>query len=389
MQNFDWIIIGAGITGAALAYEISRQGQTVLLLDRTPHLTDATRQSYGGIAHWAGATDLTRTLCAESLNIHRHLSVELDADTEYRDRETLLTISPDEDVAGIVADYQKFTVQPQQLTPQEAQQVEPLLNPNAIAAALLLPHGQIEPERTAIAYRQAAERLGTKYQIATVKQVRGTQVITDQGEFSAANIAICAGGMSRQLLQASGIQVPQHFSYAESIETVPVDLELRTIVMSAVLRRFELEAAASLPDREPDWDKPGQELASPILDVGALQFRNGHIRMGQLTRALSDPNAITQIDPAKSEATMRHQLTQLLPKIGALPGTWRCCTVAFSRDHLPTIGPIPGQPQIHLFTGFSNPMALVPSLARRYAAVVAGKPDRLLDALLPDRFMVH
>jgi glycine/D-amino acid oxidase-like deaminating enzyme len=37
MQTFDWIVVGNGLTGAALSYELSRQGLSVLLLDRSMH----------------------------------------------------------------------------------------------------------------------------------------------------------------------------------------------------------------------------------------------------------------------------------------------------------------------------------------------------------------
>jgi hypothetical protein len=39
-----------------------------------------------------------------------------------------------------------------------------------------------------------------------------------------------------------------------------------------------------------------------------------------------------------------------------------------------------------LFSGFSNPMALVPGLARRFAKSVMGTADPLLTPLSPTRF---
>ena len=40
MKNYDWIVVGAGITGAALAYELAKQGLQVLLLEKekNPHI---------------------------------------------------------------------------------------------------------------------------------------------------------------------------------------------------------------------------------------------------------------------------------------------------------------------------------------------------------------
>jgi glycine/D-amino acid oxidase-like deaminating enzyme len=384
METFDWIVIGAGITGAALGYELAQQGCSVLLVERHEHLRGATRYSYGGIAYWAGNTDLTRQICAESLAIHANLSAELEADTQFRRMNLLLTIAPDQDIDAIVATFNQFTHQPQRLTPKSAQHIEPLLNPEAIAAALLMPHAQIEPQRTAQAYRAAMERLGGKTLIAEVINVQPGKITTTEGDFSPSQIAICAGALTRQLLQQLEINLPQYFSYAESIETDPTDVKLRTIVMPAITQRFELEAAAGQADQAELWDQPDQEMVPAILDAGALQFQDGHIRMGQISRTLSDWNAA--IDPLASTALMRQQIGQILPAIAELPGSWCCCKVAFSRDHLPIVGELPGQPGVHLFSGFSNPMALVPGIARRYAIAVNGQPDKLLQGLGADRF---
>ncbi|WLT38852.1 FAD-dependent oxidoreductase [Synechocystis sp. B12] len=56
MENFDAIVVGAGITGAAIAYELQNQGQRVLLLEKHRQPINATALSYGGIIYWAGAT---------------------------------------------------------------------------------------------------------------------------------------------------------------------------------------------------------------------------------------------------------------------------------------------------------------------------------------------
>jgi glycine/D-amino acid oxidase-like deaminating enzyme len=384
MQTFDWIVIGAGIMGAALGYELTRQGFSVLLLEREDISTSATRYSYGGIAYWAGSTLLTRTICAESLAIHQNLSAELEADTQFRPRSLLLTIAPGEDIETIAADFAAFTHQPERLTPQAAQDLEPLLNSSAITGALLMPHAQIEPEMTAQAYRSAMVRLGGKVVTATVTKVQPGKVSTANGDFHSSQIAIAAGAMSRSLLQVMGINIPQYFSHSESIETGPTDLKLQTIVMPAITARFGLESAASQSDQAPRWDQPDQEMAPKILDAGALQFQDGHIRMGQISRTLSDLDA--PIDPQASEALMRKEIGVILPAIAALPGTWCACKVAFSGDHLPIVGAIPGIDGVHLFSGFSNPMALVPGTARRFAIMATGQPDELLKGFGVDRF---
>lgn len=49
MKTYDWIVVGAGITGAALSYELAKKGFSVLLLEQNKAIANATRFSYGGI----------------------------------------------------------------------------------------------------------------------------------------------------------------------------------------------------------------------------------------------------------------------------------------------------------------------------------------------------
>ena len=389
MTTYDWIVIGAGITGAALAYELAKQGFSTLLLEQHDSLKGATRYSYGGIAYWSGTTELTRQLCAEGIDRHRILSDELDADTQFRELDLLLTIAAHSDPQTLAQRYTSFATPPRLLSVREACELEPLLNPTAIAGALTVRHGHIDAELTTQAYCQAMQRLGGDLKIAQMtgfvkaSASRITGVTTAIGTLHAANIAICAGGITRQLLQESGIWVKQYFTHAEIIETPPTDLKLSTLVMPAEAERFQLESAATQPVVADLWNEPGHEPAPAILDAGAVQFLDGRIRIGQTSRTLTDPNAT--IDPIQSEADLRAKISIVLPALGSLPGTWHHCTIAFSRDSLPLVGAIPSVEGIHLFSGFSNPLAIVPPIAQRFATHMTGKTDEIIEQLSPSR----
>lgn len=45
MKTYDWIVIGGGIGGVALSYELARQGLQVLLIEQSVNLTGASRFS--------------------------------------------------------------------------------------------------------------------------------------------------------------------------------------------------------------------------------------------------------------------------------------------------------------------------------------------------------
>lgn len=261
MTTYDWIVIGGGITGSALSYELAKQGFRVLLLEKDRHPENATRYSYGGLAYWSGTTELNRQLCQEGIEIHRQLSHELEADTEFRDIDLALTIRAEDDPKTVAANFAHFAISPQVLDVAQACELEPLLNPHAISGILKFPHAHIHPNKTNQAYQQAFCRLGGEIKIEPVVQLlrqddRIEGVVTTQQNYYGANTVVCAGGFSRSLLKEAGINVKLYFTHAQLIMTPPVDIKLRTLVMPATQQRLLLEAKASQPEIESQWENP-------------------------------------------------------------------------------------------------------------------------------------
>jgi glycine/D-amino acid oxidase-like deaminating enzyme len=393
MKSYDWIVIGGGITGATLSYELAKQGLSVLLLEQDKTLQNATRFSYGGLSYWLGTTDLTRQLCQEGITIHRQLSQELDAATQFRELDVILTILPEDDPHKVAQRYANCAIPPRLITVAEACEMEPLLNKDTIAGALTVSQGQISPESTTQAYYQAFTRLSGEREIAQVtgflqENHRFVGVKTNQENYHSANIVVCAGGLSRQLLKLAEISISLYYTHGELVEILPNQrdrVSLKTIIMQAVLKRLIMEGEASQIERDSLWDKPGNIVAPSILDAGAIQLPNGIIRFGQLSRVLSDPYA--KVDGKESETQLRHQVGNILPTLAKLPGNWYECLVAFTRDRLPLIGKIEPYEGIHIFSGFSNPLVLVPALARRFAHVAITEKDDLIEKLSPSRFV--
>lgn len=388
--TYDWIIIGNGIAGAALSYELQKQGCTVLILEQSDSPDNATRYSYGGIAYWSGTTDLMRQLCQEGIALHRQLSAELDANTQFRELDLLLTVAADRDLQSVAASYSQVEIPPIVLDAAAAVEREPLLNRDAIAGALRFPHGNVQPEATVAAYNQAFLRLGGKIQIAPVtgwvqQQNRIQGVLTPAMTYFADQVAICTGAMTRSIVRAAGAAIRVYFSQAEILETPALELRLQSLVMPAAIQRFDLEAKSGGAAVDPLWDQPGHEIEPAILDAGAVQFLDGRMRIGQVSRFMSDLQPV--VDAAASEAALREAIGQLLPALREVPGQWCRCQVAFSGDRLPLVGPVPGLGGLHVFVGFSNPFAILPPLARRFAAAATGTADAVLTSLSPQRLV--
>ncbi|MFP4338310.1 MAG: NAD(P)/FAD-dependent oxidoreductase [Halothece sp.] len=408
MKNYDFIVIGGGITGASLAYELQAQGGNVLLLESDPNLENATRYSYGGLPFWSGTSPEMRELCAEGMRLHRELPTILDQDTEYQEINLLLTIRKDESPEEILDQYQGCEIPPQLLSVEESCEIEPLLNPSAIAASIYFPHGQINPKKTNQAYLKTFTRLGGKiqYEAATALIKEGEKikgVKTAKTHYYADKTILCAGGLTHNLLREIGVKRSVYFTQAELLETPPLDLKLNSLIMPGTNQRLNLEKTATNL-----WDNPEQKLANSVIDPGVAQFQDQHLCIGQISRIFSNPNPqvvpfsksnvtlapplrqaqgntfapLTQggwgdlnaapivqngINSYKSESWLRQEVGELLPKLKEVPAKWHHCLIAFNPEGQSTIGKIEGYEGVFVFSGFTSTLLFAPPLARKFA----------------------
>ncbi|MEM8828388.1 MAG: FAD-binding oxidoreductase [Cyanobacteria bacterium P01_G01_bin.19] len=380
---YDGIVVGAGITGACLAYELSQQGLKVLLIEKDKTPDNATVYSYGGLAYWSGTDRLTRILGSEGIELHRNLAQELDADTEFRDLDLVLTVDRQDDPETIAQNYNRFAITPELLSVNDACILEPLLNPNAISGAFKLPHGHIHPQKTTNAYLQAFKRNNGNIVYDRVLDLirQGEDVVgvqTENDRYHAENTVICAGGLSRSLLQQAKIEVENYYTHAQLILTPPVELELGTIIMPAVQQRFSLEAKARELAAD-DWNPPYDMTPKAILDPGAVQFIDGRICMGQISAIAPNPDA--KLNPFAAEAQIREQVSNVLPLLEDLPGTCHSCLVAFNNKAIALVGNLNNTKGIYLFSGFTSTLVFAPVLARRFALWISGKEDEVIAQL--------
>jgi len=381
MQTYDAIVVGGGITGAAIAYELQNQGQRVLLVEKSPQPVNATTLSYGGIIYWAGTTPLQRQLCYESRHRWTHLSQDLGGETEYRELDLLLYLRPGDDLQGIKAQFQACVIPPQYVDPLTAIAIEPQLNPEAIQGAFVVAQGHVHGGKTVKAYLDAFQRRGGEIRIATVEgliaqksQIMGVKAANE--DIFSPRVIIASGGQSRALLAEHYLALPLYFTHALLLQTPYTPASLRCVIMPADLQqRPNLEKLAT----QADWQYPTDHCLAAALEAGAVQFLDGHLFLGQISQLVTSPHY--QPDLTLAKQTLQTAIAAILPNLAVLPATCHHCLVAFTPNPSPLVGNIAHLPGLSLFTGFTHPLVYVPPLARRFAEWLTGNPDPIIAAI--------
>ena len=351
------LLLGAGLSGGLLALALAELGVEVELAGGS--LADsATGWSYGGVPWWAGAANplgelLATAPCRWDQLQQRHGELGLR-------RAHLWLHWPEQAPAQAVAKVQQgLAGLPQQpeltaLPAQEAIEQEPLLAGADLGGVMQLPYWRIDP----LGLQQGLERA---WAVAGVQRRAPLPAAELQQRLeSGERVVLCSGAATLALLRAMGLQAPPGlaFSWAGVGRCDRAQLSAERIVMPLLGQRGGRETAAS--------------GAALICDPGLAPAPGGGLLVGQTSwfdRPIDDPPPVDQ--DFEQLSRVRSQLVPSLSESSYGPLRLQQQPVAYSRDQQPLLGPLPGCPNLSLFTGFGGPFALVPALTPLMAQALA------------------
>lgn len=362
------LVIGAGVIGTAVAWELLHRGAEVVLLDSTAEGGHTSAASAGMVNPFSLTPDDTPALPMywQSLQMYpdwtRALHDQTGIDPEWRDDGCLrvaLTPSDAEHLRASLAWIQRYDTRAELIDSQAACQLEPALSPD-IAAALYLPsEGWVNAERLLRALHRVVQLKVTNLHtgspalrlVVDDRRVRGVQ--TAHGILEGDAVVVAAGAWAGILLQPQGIHAP----------TTPV----RGVIL--------ILSDLPVPVR--------RILSSP---VGYLVPRaDGTILLGATREHAGYDVRAT----AQGYALLTRNLASLAPRlmhasivghtVGLRPDT---------PDHHPYIGAVTGIERLYLAAGHAyHGILLAPATARAIADLVLnGTTDLPIAPFNPNRY---
>jgi glycine/D-amino acid oxidase-like deaminating enzyme len=382
MTHPDVVVVGAGIVGAATAWELARRGIATALIDRDAVSSGTTGLGEGNVlcSDKDAGPELDLTVLA--MAVYDELDDRFGAVARIR-RKGALIVHPDARTwAAEPARAQRLRaagVTAELVGADDVRTLEPQLT-GALHGALHVP-GDLQCDAQAITRALAS---GAAAHGATVRthapvrrvlvspQGRATGVELTGGErISADAVVLAAGPWTGPLADAAGVPLPLEPRKGQLLRLRLPQPDARWLRHKIVDGSYLLSVTSAAA---------GQQVSTVIETTW-----DGHLVVGSTReRCGFDPTV-----DAALEAAVRERAARLVPAVAGLArdDAW----VGFRPwlpDHLPAIGPSDRVLGLWLATGHEGAgVALGPITGRVIAGAIAGEPPPMdLSPFAPDRF---
>ncbi|SEF94717.1 NAD(P)/FAD-dependent oxidoreductase [Bosea lathyri] len=235
----DVVIIGAGISGAASAYELAKEGLDVVLVDRFGPAAMASGWTLAGVRQ-SGRHPSELPLAKAAVEIWNTLAEELDGPTHYQRGGNLRLARTEHEIPVIETLVREQNAAGLDLTllssNAEIRALAPAISERVMVASHCPTDGSADPASTVTAFVEAAKRLGvtTRFgeRVLRIETSGGrvSGVVTDKGTIPAARVVIAAGIFGNELLTPLGYEVPLQVPMVTVLRSTPIDATLRQVI---------------------------------------------------------------------------------------------------------------------------------------------------------------
>ncbi|HEC86433.1 MAG TPA: FAD-binding oxidoreductase [Thermoplasmatales archaeon] len=214
----DVVIVGGGINGCSLAYQLAKKGLEVVLLEKNYIASGATGRCGAGIRQqWSTKENVK--LAMESVKIFERLSREF-GDIGFRQGGYLIAIHDDNEMkqAEKNVEMQKsLGLKVSIIDSDEITKIVPILDVegmHAIGATFCPTDGHADPFKTTFAYAREAVKNGaeilTHTEVKAISKNNGriNSIKTDNGEIKTSFVVDAAGVWSKEIARMAGIEIP-------------------------------------------------------------------------------------------------------------------------------------------------------------------------------------
>ncbi|QRY67867.1 GcvT family protein [Ensifer sp. PDNC004] len=212
------VVIGGGVVGCSVLYHLTKFGWTdAVLLERSELTSGSTWHAAGGMHTINGDPNVAK-LQKYTVELYKEIEEYSGQDVGLHMTSGMMLAATKERfdwMKSILAKGRYMGLEAELLTPKEAHDLMPLLDPDQFVGAVFDPvEGHLDPYGTTHAYAKSAKRNGAEIYLHTkvedlVQREDGSwRVITNQGEIIAEHVVNAAGLWAREVGRMVGLELP-------------------------------------------------------------------------------------------------------------------------------------------------------------------------------------
>jgi glycine oxidase len=322
MPAHDVIVIGGGIIGGSIAWELARRGARPLLLDRQTQSQEASWAAAGMLQAAPDSAEMIPLvpLGRASLSLYPQFAADIEEDSgrevslrQHGAMELMFSADAERELSTLIALHHGLGLSAEPLPIEDALALEPALSRNVRAAMLMPDEAAVDNRALAAAVVEAAQNRGAEFRgdaevvSLEISGGRVESVVTRDGTRHAAGQVVLAAGCYSSRVEEASRYAPTRPVRGQMVAVRSSAPKLTRVVRSS--RGY----ISPRNDEQPQW-----------LVTGSTSEHAGYekrVTPGGLSRVL---DAAQELVPALAEAEVIE--------------TW-CGLRPDTPDHLPILGP--------------------------------------------------
>jgi len=225
----DVVIIGGGVTGNAIAYNLAKEGLKPVVIEKSDIGGEASGSTGGGVRQ--SARNLKEMpMAMESIRLYGQLHEELGMDVEYVREGNLRLCTSEEELETMrtsVENQKSVGLDLEMIDRKQVLEINPFVGEKVIGAGYCPTDGHVNPFLVTYAFFKKAKSLGALYhtheEVTDIKLKKGkvVAVITDKQEVETDLVVNAAGITGRKVANMVGIDLPMRPVFTEALITEP------------------------------------------------------------------------------------------------------------------------------------------------------------------------
>ena len=280
-MNSDIIVIGGGVIGTSIAYNLSKAGKKVTLIEKDDHARGASGSSDQLVLMQSKKPGVHLALALESLKMYKTLEEELGEPIHFRQLGGLILIENEDEMKlmeQFVERQRKTGLDVSIISLEEINKLQEGIAQDIIGATYSPMDAEVDPIALNVAFAKATKReganivLGTEVKDILVEDGKVTGVETDKGSYHAPLVINAAGVWAPLLAQKVGFDAPIKPRRGQICITDEVDYFVHMPVLSAKY---------IMAKHNPDLLKDAPEVVSRLgIGLALSQSPKGNIMFG-------------------------------------------------------------------------------------------------------------